>query len=257
VKETNKVYHQDCIAGMREMVTAGQQVDCVITDPPYLINYKTNMRDYEHKFKHAILGDSDPELIREYFDLCYKLLKQDKALFTFCDIDKIDVFKQFLVDAGFTLRSTIIWWKGGGGMGDLKTTFAPDYEVIIHANKGTAEILGKRYGSVWVTNKIHQSDLLHQNQKPLDLMYKLIRAHTVEGDLILDGFMGSFTTAVACHKTQRKFVGFELDPYYYQVGMDRMKAETMQVSMFDMVSYDGVDCATSDETNLPSNLPKD
>ena len=56
----------------------------------------------------------------------------------------------------------------------------------------------------------------HPTEKPLYIINKLVRTHTNEGDLILDCFMGSFTTAVSCHKLQRQFIGFEKDAKFYE-----------------------------------------
>ena len=62
--ERNHVYNMNCLDGLRQMIAQGLRVDCVITDPPYLIDYKTHRRqDKQHKFCKAIKGDTDPQLI--------------------------------------------------------------------------------------------------------------------------------------------------------------------------------------------------
>ena len=68
---------------------------------------------------------------------------------------------------------------------------------------------------------------------------RLINYYTKEGDLILDPFMGSFTTAVACYKTGRRFIGAELDKEYFEKGMARLNAERSQVSIFDNLHNNG------------------
>lgn len=75
---------------------------------------------------------------------------------------------------------------------------------------------------------------IHPTQKPLALIEKLIAEFTKEGDLILDPFMGSGTTAIACHKLQRNYIGFELDNEYFELASRRIKRETAQMSIFDM-----------------------
>lgn len=231
--EINHIYNEDCIKVMHEMLNEKLYADCIITDPPYLINYKTNRRsDKTHKFTTPILNDDNPDLIKEYFKLCYFILKDNKALYSFCDIDKLEYFKQCLIEAGFVIRNIIIWSKGGSGMGDLENAFSQDYEVCILANKGTAKIIGKRYGSVWYFPKISQDKLLHQNQKPIDIIYRMLRAHTKENDLVFDGFAGSGTTAIACYKLNRNYLCCELDKYYFDVNQKRIKDETSQISFF-------------------------
>ena len=68
-----------------------------------------------------------------------------------------------------------------------------------------------------------QKDKLHPTQKPLDLITKLILQSSNEGDLVLDPFMGSGTTAIACMNTNRKYIGFELDKHYCEIANERIQ----------------------------------
>ena len=76
---------------------------------------------------------------------------------------------------------------------------------------------------------------VHQNQKPIELIKRCIDKHSNVGDLIFDGFMGSGTTAVAALDLDRKFLGFELDEYYYEVAKKRINNHTTQTSIFDII----------------------
>ena len=67
---------------------------------------------------------------------------------------------------------------------------------------------------------------VHPTQKPVALMEYLVKTYTNEGDLVLDFTMGSGTTGVACRNLNRKFIGIELDEYYYQIACDRIQNET-------------------------------
>ena len=69
-----------------------------------------------------------------------------------------------------------------------------------------------------------QTSKLHSTQKPLALMEYLIKTYTNKGDLVLDFAAGSFTTAVACKKLGRKFIGIELEAEYCEIGKNRVKA---------------------------------
>ena len=91
--ELDKIYNMDCLDGMRLMKEQGIKVDCVITDPPYLINYKTNHRkDKEHKFCKVIENDNNPQLIKDLIPLLYDVMKDDTPLYMFCGSDHIDFF---------------------------------------------------------------------------------------------------------------------------------------------------------------------
>ena len=72
----------------------------------------------------------------------------------------------------------------------------------------------------------------HPTQKPVDLLRYLIRTYSNEGDTILDNCMGSGTTAVACIKEKRHFIGFELNKEYYDKACKRIDAAQRQLTLF-------------------------
>lgn len=233
--EINRVYNCDCIELMREMVRAGVKVDCVITDPPYLMAYKTGYRqNTEDRFCREIPNDNNEQLIKDYIMLCEKIMKDDTALYCFCNSNKVDVFKQE-IEKYFTIKNIIVWIKNNWTAGDLQAQFGKQYEFCIYANKGRRVFNGeKRLTDVWFFDRCSGSEQLHQNQKPLPLIYRMLKLSTNVGDLVFDGFMGSGTTAVACKRLGRKFIGAELDEYYYGICNERLTTETNQISLFDM-----------------------
>lgn len=111
------------------------------------------------------------------------------------------------------------------------------YEFIIYANKGRAPFMDgmPRYDDIWRYARVSGGGQIHQNQKPTDLLSRIIRQHTRERDLILDPFMGSFATAVAAYKLQRDFIGFEIDDDYYAAGSQWLDTTMSQVSIFDLL----------------------
>lgn len=74
----------------------------------------------------------------------------------------------------------------------------------------------------------------HPTQKPTQLYEMLLSYYTKEGDLILDPFAGSQSLRIACHKLQRRYIGFELDKGYYEQGCKWFEESTAQLSIFDM-----------------------
>ena len=76
------------------------------------------------------------------------------------------------------------------------------------------------------------SDRFHKTQKPLGLIMKQVELYSKPGDLILDCFSGSGTTAVACHKLGRRFICVELNPYYCRKSQERLEQEQRQLTMF-------------------------
>ena len=76
---------------------------------------------------------------------------------------------------------------------------------------------------------------IHPTQKPVALYEWIINKYAEPGDLILDTHVGSASSLVACHRTRHKYVGFEIDPTYYNLAKDRLDAETAQMTIFDFM----------------------
>ena len=216
------IYNEDCIKGMSKL--KDNSIDLVVTDPPYLVDYKTNRRNNkEHRFCKPIIGDNDESLITRFIKESYRVLKDDSAMYVFCNSNRIDFFKKEIETAGFKIKNIIVWVKNNWTAGDLKASFGKQYEFIILANKGRAFFNGKRLSDVWEFDRVVGKNQLHQNQKPLELIERMILKHSKPCGLVLDPFMGSGTTGVACVKHGRKFIGYELDKRYFEIAEKRLK----------------------------------
>ncbi|HEL0573070.1 TPA: site-specific DNA-methyltransferase, partial [Streptococcus equi subsp. zooepidemicus] len=207
--QIDKIYNIDVLKLMS--MIDDKSIDLIVTDPPYLINYKSNRRqDKTHKFSKTILNDNNTELIKSYIKECYRILKDNTAMYMFCSFDKVDFFKEE-IEKYFNVKNIIIWEKNNHTAGDLEAQFGKKYEMLILANKGRRLFNGDRLTDVWRFNRVSSDKLIHQNQKPIELIKRCIIKHSDIEDVIFDGFMGSGTTAVACIDTDRHFIGSEID----------------------------------------------
>ena len=91
---------------------------------------------------------------------------------------------------------------------------------------------GIRYPKQCIEFGVVERDTLHPTQKPVDLLRYLVLTYTNEGDTVLDNCMGSGTTAIACIKERRHFIGFELSKEYFDKAVRRIKAEQAQLTLF-------------------------
>lgn len=216
-----KLYYGNCIPILKSFPS--KSVDLIVTDPPYLIEYKTNHRiDKKHDFTREIPNDSNRILIQKFLYESYRILKDNKAMYVFCSWKTVDLFKTMIKQAGFIIRNMIIWVKNNWTAGDLEAQFGQRYEIIILGNKGRAKIRGKRLTDVWFFDRVAGNKQLHQNQKPLDLIKQCIEKHSDEGDLVLDPFLGSGTTAVACELLNRRWIGIEIQKKYCDIAKKRL-----------------------------------
>jgi site-specific DNA-methyltransferase (adenine-specific) len=217
--ELNKIYNEDCLEGMKR-IPAGS-VDVIATDPPYGIDYQSARRTEKEKRHKKILNDKSP-FIWFLYD-AFKVLKDDGCILVFCRWDTQEAFKHALEWAGFTVKSQIIWDREHHGMGDLSGSPSPCHDVIWFAVKGKYKLPYKRPKDVVRSKRLSGEQLTHPNEKPVDLMEQLITSYAKEGEVVLDPFMGSGTTAIACINTGRNFIGFEIDKHYCDIANERIQ----------------------------------
>lgn len=217
-----KLYNGDCLELMKNI--PDDSVDLVLTDPPYLCDYSRH--DSKSRFSKKIKNDENNSanegMIEKYLQECHRIMKDNTAIYCFCNYKKIDFFKQQIEIAGFNLKNIIIWDKQKNGMGDLSTTFGYSYEFIIFASKGQPKIRGKRISDVWQFARVKPKEQEHQNQKPVDLLIQAIEKSSDEGAVVFDGFMGSGSCGVACINANRNFIGIELDKGYFEIAEKRI-----------------------------------
>jgi DNA modification methylase len=124
--------------------------------------------------------------------------------------------------AGFTVKRTLVWFKGGGGIGDLEGDYIHETEFIVFAHKGRRPLDGRRRGNVFQVPKIPPGALLHPTQKPAGVIRPLIQKSSRAGDVVLDPFAGSGTTGVVAVEEGRGYVMIEQDPQYIEVAQRRL-----------------------------------
>ena len=100
--KTNVIHNQDCIEGMANL--PDNSIDLVVTDPPYLMSYKTNRRkNKNHEFCSEIANSENKKLIIDYFKECERVLKKHTAIYCFANSNQIDFFKEHF-DEHFNLK---------------------------------------------------------------------------------------------------------------------------------------------------------
>lgn len=225
IKE-NEVYNMDCLDLMKEMVKQGIVVDWLITDPPYGIDV-SNLTYFNPETKKGGKAKANSynsknwdaeRLTKEYFDLMFKVSK-----------NQIIFGGNYYTDFLPPTKSWVIWDKRCDDK--YRNDFA-DCEMA-WCSTGQARVFRYLYNGMIQGDMKNKDDRFHPTQKPTQLWTQLINYYTKEGDTILDPFMGSFTTAVACHKMGRKYIGAELDKEYFDKGQERLNKVKAQISMFD------------------------
>ena len=198
----------DCLEGLLQMDS--DMFDLALVDPPYF-DYKTGYRkDKADKLSQSIVQQPREEQI-EVIKQCIRVLKPDRAFFVFTNWENIWwMFQPFLS----FWRNMIIWDKGNWSAGDLKGSFGNQYEVILLGSKGKWEFKGKREPDIWRIPRVG-TNRIHPTEKPVELYLKIIESSTNKGDLVIDPYVGSGSSAEAALQLGRNFLGYEIDRTFW------------------------------------------
>ena len=252
--ELNTIYNEDCLDGMKRIPDAS--IDCIICDLPYGVLNKGN--------ESAQWDNIIP--FKPMWEQYERIIKDNGAIILFAQ----GMFTADLMTSNRKMwRYNLIWKKGNRSSGFLNANKMPlrNHEDIVvfykktptynpqmvygeksHHRSGGQSITNRCYGDIKVLPTVYSNEkfpisiidvekehvtgsFYHPTQKPVNLIGYLIKTYTNEGETILDNCIGSGTTAVACMRTNRNFIGFELKREYYEIAMKRIKEEQSQYKL--------------------------
>lgn len=212
--EINKIYNENCLEGIQKIASAS--IDTIITDPPYFIGMTHNGKKGNY---------NDLIIMKPFFDSLFsefsRVIKENGKVYIFCDWRTYAFYYPLLLKH-ISVRNMLVWDKISGP----GSSYAFTHELILFAEKDTPYMKGSnifRIPGFSAGAKKTNGEMLHPTQKPVEVIEKLITDSTKEGDLVLDCFMGSGTTAVAAKKLNRNFIGFEIQEKYITISENRLK----------------------------------
>lgn len=202
-----------------ERLMAGAKADMIHTDPPYGMSFQSNMRTKSKQFDEL---ENDDKILTGW--IAPAIGVSSGWVFVWTTWKVLEQWLPVVREFG-KMTNLVVWSKGGGGIGDLKGTFATDHEMAMVFNRG-AEICGKRIGSAWSFGKDAAASYMHPTQKPVALAGEAIDKTTHAADLVYDPFLGSGTTLIAAEQLGRKCYGMEISPQYCDVIVKRWETLT-------------------------------
>jgi len=197
-----------------ERLMDGKKADMVFTDPPYGVSFQSNMRTKSEKFD---ILENDDKILTDWIPLAASFSTGFMFIWTTWKV--VEEWTEATKPLQ-PLSNMIVWYKKGGGIGDLKHTFITDYEIAMVFNRG-AELTGKRIGSVWTISKDFAGNYEHPTQKPVELAVEAMDKTTHRENIVMDLFLGSGSTLIASEKTGRRCFGMELSEQYCDVIVQR------------------------------------
>lgn len=232
--ELNKIYNMDCVVGLQKMIDDGNTVDTVLTSPPYnIIRPNSKDRGYDI-YKDGMSNEEYSQWTIDIFNKIDKILKPNgKILYnmsygaenTECmSLTVADIIRK----TDFTIADIIVWHKNSATPNNVspnRLTRICEFIYVfcrkseINTFESNKKIISQRetqqniYENVFNIIKAKNNDEscdLNKATYSTELCLKLMAIYCKDGETVMDMFMGTGTTAIACIKRNLKYIGFEL-----------------------------------------------
>ena len=200
----------------------GKTVNLVCTDPPYTVNLEST----SGKIKNDDLNDKDGyEFLKKAFSCFHDVMAKDASIYVFYATAKARIFHDAYEDAGFKVGAGLVWKKDRLVL--TRTDWKYIHEPIIWGWRKDGKHVwygDQKQVTVFQFDRIKNSKedgCGHPSSKPVPLIAYLIKQCTQTNGLVLDGFLGSASTLIACEELGRICYGVELEPKFVDVAVNR------------------------------------
>lgn len=222
------LWRGDCLKLMRDIPDGS--IDCIITDPPYKMNHTTGgctnigMKSrWQGNIKagNAVMGFDLNTRFSEWLPEAYRVLKDKSHCYVFCNDKNLQELLNETTKAGFRESNILVWVKNNACPNRY---YMKNCEFVVFLYKGHARPINNM-GSKAAFDCLNISGRVknHPTEKPTQVLENFVSNSTRRGDLVLDMFMGSGSTGVACVNIGRSFIGIELDEKYFEIAKGRIE----------------------------------
>ena len=231
----NQIIEGDCLEVMKGI--PDKSVDMIFTDPPYLLTGGGSKNSVlRHDIPNCAFTESGEVFnnptphIEDWLPLMIPPLKDNGYVFIMSNDRNLREIWEESERAGLIFCELLVMSKSNGVPSSY---FSKSAEFILMFRKGGYKKLNEfGHKTVFNVDMPKRKNKQHPTQKPIELLLPIIRACTRDGDIILDPFLGSGTTAVAALNTGRFFIGIEKEPQYVEIARKRVEQAQAQGNIF-------------------------
>ena len=245
--ELGRIYNMDCVKGMRRVPDA--TIDLVATDPPFAIKFKAKRANYHRTASRVLEGYNEVSGADYYgFTLAwmsevFRVLKESGSMYVFSGWNNLKDILNALDVVGFTTVNHIVWKYQFGVVTKHRFVCSHYHCLYVCKNEKRRRFFPyARYGKqerddegrslhyrdkedVWTIKR----EYWHGDQKtptklPLEIVEKILKYSSEEGDVVLDPFLGSGQVAVVSKMLKRQYIGFEIVKEYFEFARQRLES---------------------------------
>jgi len=216
-------------------VIEDESVDLIFTDPPYYQNRAKNLKGLknhkdvvtEFEFDGYNSEEEYLQFLEDVLKESYRVAKQGASGYLWCGDDYVSYLNRMVEKVGFQFRKVIHWHKTNPFPAiHTRKMYANSMELMIHFSKGSPKTwnhkdVNEMHNFIEAPICMGNERYEHETQKPLKVCVPFIEISSNVGELVLDPFMGSGTTAIACLLTDRNFIGYEINDKYLKIINER------------------------------------
>lgn len=227
--KVNTIYNGDAYELIKQI--PDKSIDLIVTDPPYLIentNGGTNNelgKSIKNMNTQLKMGEFTHSIEESILDEFVRVMKKIN-IYIWCNHKQIPMYLDYFVNK-YQCKFDILIRHKTNATPLFKNKYMTDKEYCLYFRKG-AYCNPINYDTAKTVYNLpinieDKKKFGHPTIKPLSIIENLIKNSSVEGEVVLDPFLGSGTTAVACKELNRQYIGFEIDEKYYNIANDRLK----------------------------------
>lgn len=231
---TIELFNESCFEYLKTVKS--DSVDLVLIDPPYEISKPTGFASGGGVERFAVsmdfgAWDKNFSGLDVVVNEAYRVLKKGGTFICFYDLWKITALRELMDVANFKQLRFLEWVKTNPVPINSKINYLTGArEIALLGVKGGKPTFNSQYhNGIYEYPIYHDKERFHPTQKPVKLISELIEIHSNVGDVVLDCFSGSGTTALASMQTKRNFKGCELDKEYHSKSIKRLNKDNCKI----------------------------